>query len=72
MAGAANDVEVPKISRSITGSRAAIWEAMRKKISSPCAVYVIEKSISEPKVLPGSNEAKNNPLTTTEVMRACA
>ena len=34
-----------KISRSITCSREACWEAMWKKISSPFAVYAIEKPI---------------------------
>ena len=32
MAGDANNAEVPKISRSITFSREASWEAMWKKI----------------------------------------
>ncbi len=73
MAGTANDAEVPKIYRFIIiCSREAFWEAMRKKISSPCAVDVIEKSISEPKILRGSNEAKNNLSAATEATRACA
>ena len=46
MAGAANDAEVPKICRSITFSRVAFWEAMRMKISSPCAVYAIGNSMA--------------------------
>ena len=46
MAGDANDAEVPKISRSITCSREAIWEAMWKKISSPFAARAIGKAIS--------------------------
>jgi hypothetical protein len=46
MAGAADDVEVPKISRFITCSRAAKWEGMWKKISSPFAVCAMRISIT--------------------------
>jgi hypothetical protein len=56
MAGDANDAEVPKICRFIICSRAAFWEATLKKISSPCAVDVIERSISELKYLRCSSE----------------
>jgi hypothetical protein len=47
MGGGANDAEVPKICRFIMFSRAAFWEGMWKKISSPFAVCAIGKSISE-------------------------
>ena len=46
IAGDANDAEVPKIYRFIICSRAACWEGMWKKISSPFAGYAIGKPIS--------------------------
>ncbi len=60
MVGAANDAEVPKVSRSITFSRAAIWEAMWKKISSPFAVHAIGGSISVRNVPRGSGKTKGS------------
>jgi hypothetical protein len=54
MAGDAKDVEVPKICRFIICSRAANWEAMWKKISSPFATFAIEKFISAPRLSHGS------------------
>ena len=72
MAGAANDAEAPKICRFIICSRAAFWEGMWKKISSPFAACAIGKSISEPKVQRGSSKAKNKRFTATEVTRSCA
>jgi len=42
--GTANDAEAPKISRFITCSRAAYWEGMWKKISSPFSVPAIGSS----------------------------
>lgn len=53
MAGDANDAELPKISRSITFSREAILGEMWKRISSPCVMSAIEKSISVPRILHG-------------------
>ncbi len=50
MAGDAKDVEDPKICRSIIGSRAASWEAMSKKTSSPFAARAIGKSICVPRL----------------------
>jgi hypothetical protein len=44
MAGDVNDVEVPKICRSITCSHEANWERMWKKISSLFVVPAIDKS----------------------------
>jgi hypothetical protein len=54
IAGDANDAEVPKICRFITCSRAANWEGMWKRISSPYAAFAIEKFISVPRLLHGS------------------
>jgi len=54
MAGDVNDAGLPKISRSITFSRAVPLEVMSKKISSYFAVPAIEKSISTPTPLHGS------------------
>jgi hypothetical protein len=54
MAGDVNDAGLPKISRSITFSRAVPWEVMSKKISSPFAMSAIEKSISVSRLLHGS------------------
>jgi len=45
MAGDASNAMVQRIYRSITFRRAANWEAMRKKISSPFAVHAISKSM---------------------------
>jgi hypothetical protein len=45
MAGDASNPMVQRIYRSITFRRAANWEAMRKKISSPFAVHAICKSM---------------------------
>jgi hypothetical protein len=65
MAGAANDAEAPKICRFIICSRAAFWEGMWKKTSSPFAFFAISESISEPKVPRCSSGAKKRPFTTT-------
>ena len=73
MAGDANDVEVPKISRSITFIREAFWVAMWRKISSRFATYVIEKSISLPRVLHGSaslNQDRRGEICSQEISRA--
>ena len=67
MAGDANNAEAAKISRFITCSRAACWEATWKQISFLCAVHVIEKSIFEAKVLRRSSNAKNSLVTAIEV-----
>ncbi len=58
MAGDANNAEVPKISRFITFSREASWEATSKKISSHSAADVIVEPIFILVVVRGSSEAK--------------
>jgi hypothetical protein len=63
MVGDVNDAEVPKISRSIIFGREAMWETMWKKISSPFAVYAIEKSISVPRLSHGSSCKRRMPCS---------
>src|SRR5271170_5601368 len=59
MVGDANDVGVRQICRFIIRSRAACWEGMWKKISSPFAVPAISRSISVPRQLRGRSEEWN-------------
>jgi hypothetical protein len=59
MAGDARDAEVPRISRSIIGSREASLKAMWKETSSRFAVPAIGKSIYVPGHPSGPNEAND-------------
>ena len=68
MVGDANDVGVRQICRFIIRSRAACWEGMWKKISSPFAVPAISRSISVPRQLRGQSEEWNE---RHDAHRAC-
>jgi hypothetical protein len=59
MVGDASNAEVPKICRFIICSRAAGWEGMWEKISSPFAVPAIGRFTSVPRQLRGRSKELN-------------